>query len=74
MFRRIHKKIINLSKNLINFIYLFILFYFRLVMKIFVRATNKYAKKEIELKYREISEFFIHNRYFDWKFLTTKEI
>jgi hypothetical protein len=43
-------------------------------MEIFVRATNKYAEEKIELERREIFEFSIYNRYFDWKSLIIREI
>jgi hypothetical protein len=73
MLRRIYEEKMNFPKNFTNFIRLFIFFYFRLFVEIFVRAINKYAEKEIELERRKISEFSIYNRYFNWKFLTIRE-
>jgi hypothetical protein len=71
--RRIHEGEVNLPGNLTDPIRLFTLFYPRSLMETFVRAINKYAEEEIELERREISEFSIHNRYLDWKPLTTRE-
>jgi hypothetical protein len=61
--RRIHEGKVNLPKDLTDPIRLFTLFYLHSLVETFVRATNKYAKKEIELERKGASEFFIHNRY-----------
>jgi hypothetical protein len=71
--RRIHEEKINLPKIFTNSIHLFTFFYLRSFIEIFVRATNKYAEKKIELKRRKISELSIHNRYLDWKPFTIRE-
>jgi hypothetical protein len=61
--RRIHEKRMNLPENLTDPIRLFTLFYPHSFMETFVRATNKYAKKEIKLERKKISELSIHSRY-----------
>jgi hypothetical protein len=74
MFRRIHERKVNLPEDLTDPIRLFTLFYLYSLVETFVRATNKYAEKEIELERRGVSELSIYSRYFDWKPLTTREI
>jgi hypothetical protein len=71
--RRIHEGKVNLPENLTDPIRLFTFFYPHSLVETFVRATNKYAEKKIELERRGVSELSIHSRYLDWKPLTTRK-